>query len=124
MTVPRGRVLVAEDDVELRAVLVGSLRSWGYRVQETGSGTGLGHLLFGTGDEPPDLLVTDDRMPGVSGMSALRAVRIQGWATPVVLVTAFPDREVEEEARELGAVVLAKPFALEELHRLVDAALG
>ena len=115
-------VVLAEDDAELRTLLAQSLRSWGLAVREAANGAELARLLFGP-DDLPDLLVTDVRMPGPSGLSTLRCMRVEAWATPVILVTAFPDDALRAEARELGAVVLEKPFPIERLKRVVAQAL-
>ncbi|MEQ1508150.1 MAG: response regulator [Myxococcota bacterium] len=114
------RVVVAEDDDELRALVVRALRADGYAVDTAATGLELADRLFA--DEIPDVVVTDVRMPGVSGLAALRGIRARAWATPVILVTAFPDAALIAEAMSLGAVVLGKPFAIEDLRRLVRVA--
>jgi len=70
----------------------------------------------------PDLIVSDVRMPGWSGLDLLRFLRHRRSAIPVVLITAFGDRDTHERAARLGAAVLDKPFALADLRRAIDDA--
>jgi CheY-like chemotaxis protein len=70
--------------------------------------------------EPFDLLITDQQMPGCTGLEALARLRSIGYAMPALLITAFPDSEVRVRADRLRAVVLAKPFAVAELQDAVD----
>ena len=121
------RILLAEDDPDMRALLASSLRRRGYEVCEADSGGTLLARLFAdhaAGADLPDLVVSDVRMPGGGGLSALRSIRDRAWATPMVLITAFGDRELHREALDLGARVLDKPFDLGDLHRLVASALS
>lgn len=124
---PPPLILLAEDDPEMRRLLSASLRRRGYRVREAASGLELAERLFAdfdSGEDLPHLVVSDERMPGLTGLSALRALRKRAFATPVVLITAWGDASLHEEARALGAEVLDKPFDLEDLHRLVASALS
>jgi DNA-binding response OmpR family regulator len=114
------RVLLAEDDRELRRMLAGELRKEGFVVTE--SATGL-ELLEHLGDstrraQPVDLIVSDIRMPGLSGLAMVEGLRsgsrAGNWAIPVILITAFGDAEAHAEARRLGAVLLDKPFDLDD----------
>lgn len=120
-------VLLAEDDPEMRALLSHYLIRAGYQVIEAGSGTSVVRYLSNHGgdvDLPlPDVLVSDVRMPGLSGLEMLRAVR--GYSSiPVILITAFGDAEVHREAQALGAhQVIDKPFELDQLRAAVRAAL-
>lgn len=111
------RVLVAEDDPALRGLLVEALELEGYEVTEVASGLDLmtelreGHLA----SRGYDLVLSDVRMPGCTGLTALEFLRQHDWATPVVLLTAFGTLDAHEEARRLGAVVLDKPCDLDEV---------
>ncbi|MFH1016894.1 MAG: response regulator [Pseudomonadota bacterium] len=117
------RVLVAEDDDEMRKLITSSLRKDGYEVWEARNGmeflsylsafdTTISHY---TRKEPPDLIVTDVRMPGLSGLEVLEGLRQMNWAVPVVLITAFGDEATHAEAERLGVVaIFDKPFDLYE----------
>lgn len=113
-------VLLAEDDPEMRCILGRVLRGFGWRVWEVADGEEmLEFLAVGNGEggrrKLPDLIVSDIRMPGLSGLQVLESLRRTCWATPVLLITAFGDRDTHAEARRLGAAaVLDKPFSLHE----------
>jgi len=114
------RVVLAEDDRALRSMLAEELRKDGYQVIEAEDGTQLveriREWLVERRAEPIDLVVSDNRMPGWSGLTVLRSLRQRDWAIPVVLITAFGDEEFHREARELGAAaVFDKPFDVDDL---------
>ena len=121
----RARVLVVEDDEALRELIVARLRRDGFEILEAGSGDeALDVLTLASqslrSDDDIDLLVTDARMPGTSGLEVARLLREVASTMPVVLITAFPDGEVLDEVSRLGLYLVAKPFALD---RLSDAAI-
>lgn len=114
------RLLLAEDDDELRWSLTKLLEAEGFHVTALSSGTEVlehlgGKMLFDENFSPPDVIVSDVRMPGVSGLSVLEGVRQRGWKTPVVLITAFGDEDVRAKAMRLDATVLSKPIDLDRL---------
>ncbi|AUX42342.1 transcriptional regulator [Sorangium cellulosum] len=113
------RVLLAEDDRELRRLLASALRRDGYEVLEARDGNHLLELMgeaLVSGGAPPDVVVSDIRMPGKSGLELLSGLRRDDWTTPVVLITAFGDPETHAEAYRLGAdVVLDKPLDVDDL---------
>jgi CheY-like chemotaxis protein len=117
----RARVLVADDDAELRLVIKSVLKKAGYSVTEAADGNRLvdlmaDELLLRGGEHPFDLIISDVRMPGWTGLEVLRSLRAAGNRTPVVLITAFGDEKVHAEAASLGAATLLdKPFGLAEL---------
>jgi CheY-like chemotaxis protein len=118
-------VLLAEDDDMFRHLLSGILRRDGYNVLEAKDGTRLRRLveeLLQSGrDARPELIISDVRMPGASGLGVLELLRVYDWYTPVILMTAFGGPEVEARARQLGAAtVFSKPFALEDFRRRVQ----
>jgi len=119
------RVLVAEDDREMRAIVAAALRRLGYAVTEARDGaTAVDHigscLLHNTPD-PPDVIVADIRMPALTGLSVLASVR--ELDLPVILITAFGDDYTHALARRLGAVtVFDKPFDIDMLCAAVELA--
>ena len=125
---PRARVLLADDDFELRSLLSGELLQAGYSVTEVGSGTDLLDRLASDlieSNQPQfDLLVSDVRMPGWSGLEVLGGLRRAGLRLPVVLITAFGDPKTHRTAHKLGAVLLDKPFDLDDFRGAVAAELG
>jgi DNA-binding response OmpR family regulator len=64
------------------------------------------------GDQPVDLLVTDLRLPGISGLELIRQAQDINSQIRTMLITAFGSPEIEDRARDLGAVYLPKPFDL------------
>ena len=118
------RILLAEDDAEMRSMLSTALRSDGYEVVEASSGSDLleeiSMLLFRGEAIPADLIVSDERMPGLLGSEVLAGLRRARWPTPFVLITGFGDDDTHREAFRLGAsAVFDKPFDLDELRRTV-----
>jgi DNA-binding response OmpR family regulator len=116
----RARLLVAEDDPEMRALLAGYLRGEGYTVTEARDGgelrDHLGDCLLSGADIYPDLIVSDIRMPGATGLDVLAGIHHSGVITPVILITAFGDEETHRLGESLGAAaVFDKPFDLDEL---------
>jgi DNA-binding response OmpR family regulator len=122
------RVLVAEDDDEMRRLVVEALRRDGYEVIAVSDGgrllVTLAHALVGAaGAELADLMVTDIRMPVCTGMQILEQLRASQWRMPVILMTAFGDATTREHARKLDAVLFDKPFDLEDLRTAVASLL-
>jgi DNA-binding response OmpR family regulator len=113
----RLQVVVAEDDWEMRRLLAETLRADGYDVTDVKNGSELLEFL----DCPEAIrslhaIVTDVRMPGITGLQALAWLQhVSVLRVPVVVITAFGDRQVHEQAARLGADVLEKPFELDEL---------
>ncbi|NBD09978.1 MULTISPECIES: response regulator [Corallococcus] len=125
----RPRVLIAEDDREMRRMLVRALQRRGCDVHEVPNGRELlGTLtrgLAGVEGAAPDVIITDVRMPGVTGLEALARLRRVDWATPVILITAFGDAATHAEAMRLGAAfVFDKPFDLDVLCGAVTRLIG
>jgi CheY-like chemotaxis protein len=120
---PRRRVLLVEDDPEMRELMALALQGDGYEVREAADGLEALRLLGAEGNPGIDLVVSDIRMPGCSGLEMLQRLRGRPSQVPVVLVTAFGDRETHARARRLGAALLDKPFELDDLRELVFEAL-
>lgn len=121
----RLRVLLVEDDYELRRMVASVLRYDGHEVTELSNGQelvsyvlGLAPTAIGSGE--PDVILTDVCLPQRSGLSALEQLRAARVTTPVVLMTAFPERCEPNRAEQLGAVtLLEKPFDLDDLRMIV-----
>ncbi len=114
----RGKILVVDDEVELCALLNEFLTEKGYRVRTATSGK---EALVKVRQETPDAVLLDVRMPDMSGLEVLRAIRAMGTAVFVVMVTALEDETTRQEARQLGADgYVTKPFHLGDL----EARLG
>lgn len=124
------RVLLAEDNRELRRLLAAGLRRNGYVVIEAATGFELLERLgdLALRDEAFDLIVSDVRMPGPTGLVAVEGLRhatgAPGVATPVLLITAFGDATTHAEARRLGAVILDKPFDIDDFRACAASMLA
>jgi DNA-binding NtrC family response regulator len=115
------RILIVDDEATIRASLQESLTAEGYAVEDVESGEeALARCHAGT----YDLVVTDLRLPGVSGLEILRALRNQSNGTPVILMTAYGDEETAVKAIHSGAYsYIKKPFKLSDMKDTVKAAL-
>lgn len=119
------RIFVIEDDPALRALISIELRSVGFDVVTAADGGEFVAAIEGPGKEygirreEISVIVSDIRMPGVDGLTLLAQLRSAEWETPVVLMTAFGSFETSTRAAELGAVMLDKPFLLDELAAVV-----
>jgi DNA-binding response OmpR family regulator len=124
----RSRVLVADDDAEMRRLVAETLRRDDYEVVEESDG---GRLLvriaaiyaFEHTVDPFDLIVSDIRMPVCSGLDILKGLRDAHWTTPVILMTAFGDDETRRRAESLGALLFDKPFQMNALRLVVRTLL-
>ena len=122
-------ILLAEDDKEMRGLLTLMLRKEGYQVCECVDGLSLLDMLssFFLPDEEHenfDLIISDIRMPGVTGMEILMGANELEDFPPIILITAFGDKETHMQAERLGAVALLdKPFDIDEMLMKVRAIL-
>ncbi|MFL3021661.1 MAG: ANTAR domain-containing response regulator [Candidatus Poriferisodalaceae bacterium] len=115
-------VVIAEDEAIIRLDLREMLEEEGYVVVgETGRGDEAVQLVQ---EHSPDLCIFDIKMPGMDGLAAAREVSI-GRKAAVVILTAFSQRHLIEEARDAGVLsYLVKPFQREELVSAIEVALG
>ncbi|MEO6246001.1 MAG: sigma-54 dependent transcriptional regulator [Opitutaceae bacterium] len=115
------RILIVDDDRGQRSLLETFLRAQGYETQTAASGEAALQMLA---EQPFAMMVSDVRMPGMSGIETLRRVRQKHADLPVLLVTAFADIRSAVAAMRDGAVnYLAKPIDLEEFITSVRLAL-
>jgi CheY-like chemotaxis protein len=113
-------IMVADDDDDFRALIVAALQADGHSTIEARDGQELLELLAraqdGAASLRPDVLITDVKMPKLSGLGVLEAMRSARWNLAVVVVTAFSDESIDTFAVRLGANgVLHKPFAADVL---------
>ena len=115
------RILVAEDDEDIRVLVERIFAHVGVAVSSVADGAA---ALRGLADQPPDCLVVDLRMPDVDGMDVLSELARSGSTVPVVLLTASVEPEVEVQALAAGAVaVVRKPFQTKVLVSVVARAI-
>lgn len=112
-TTPTSRVLVAEDDPEIRKALERILDYEGYEVVSVADGAA---ALEAASEIQPDLILLDVMMPFVDGLTVCRRLRDHGNRTPILMLTARHELSDRVEGLDAGADdYLAKPFELEEL---------
>jgi|APSaa5957512622_1039677.scaffolds.fasta_scaffold13477_4 CheY-like chemotaxis protein len=113
------QVLLAEDDYEMRMLLAWSLNKQGYHVTECKDGNSLMKKVGSMPYESAqlfDLIISDIRMPGFTGLQVLESIRDYEGLPPILLITAFPNDETHKKARQLGALaVFEKPFEVDAL---------
>lgn len=116
------RIVIAEDEALIRLDLKETLEEEGYEVVGA----------VGRGDEAvelvrelhPDLAILDIKMPGLDGISAARQIT-EGRRAAVLILTAFSQRDLVEQARDAGAFYyLVKPFQKSDLVPAIEVALG
>jgi response regulator NasT len=119
---PARRVVIAEDEALIRLDLAEMLEEEGYAVVGQ---AGDGERAVALAEElRPDLVVLDVKMPRLDGISAAQRIAEQRIA-PVVILTAFSQRELVERARDAGAMAyLVKPFTKADLVPAVEMALS
>src|ERR1051325_5936730 len=116
------RILIVDDDIGQRSLLNSFLRGQGFETVTVESGE---RALEKLRAEKFDMMISDVRMPGLSGLETLRAARKEHINVPVLLVTAFTDIRDAVTAMRDGAVnYLAKPIDLDELLASVHQATG
>jgi AmiR/NasT family two-component response regulator len=116
------RVVIAEDEAIIRLDLKETLEEEGYVVVgETGRGDKAVDLVR---EHRPDLAILDIKMPGMDGLEAARIINKERLCGVLVL-TAFSQREVIEEARDAGALAyLVKPFQKNDLVPAIEVAIA
>lgn len=116
------RVVIAEDEAIIRMDLRETLEEEGYEVVgETGNGAEAIELVR---DLLPDLAILDVKMPGLDGLSVARMINDEKLCG-VLILTAFSQREVIEDARDAGALAyLVKPFQKSDLVPAIEVAIG
>jgi len=117
----QGRILFIDDDAAGREVALFNLRKAGYEVAAASDGGG-GLAAFAA--SPFDLVITDLKMPGISGMEVLRKLRVRAPEVPVLVITAFGNVETAVAAMKEGAYdFIGKPFHRDQLLLAVSKAL-
>lgn len=108
------KILIAEDDTETADYVTRGLTQAGHVVSRAATGP---DALFRATEEPYDALILDRMLPGIDGLSVLKALRAGGVHTPAIMLTAMSRIADRVEALENGADdYLIKPFAFSELH--------
>lgn len=122
MKAQKQKVLLVEDETIVRE----SLRDWliedGYDVECVESGE---EALERVKQEEFGVIVLDLRLPGIDGLQVFEQAKELKPETKGVIITAYPAKETQDKARSLGLIdYLVKPFKIEDLEKLIGAALG
>ena len=116
------RILIVDDDPGQRSLLNSFLKGQGFQTLVADSGD---RALEALRNQPVHLMISDVRMPGMSGLETLRRARQEHAVLPVLLVTAYADiREAVGAMRDGAVSYLPKPIDLEELLSIVKQATG
>jgi CheY-like chemotaxis protein len=126
LPIPLGneRILVVEDDLQVRAAVVGQVKSLGYAVTEAVDGTA-GLAAFEAASPPYDLLLTDVIMPGAMNGKALADEVKRRWPkTKLVFMSGYTREVIVHEGRlDERVLLLSKPFQRKELAQILREAL-
>ncbi|MFN3201898.1 MAG: sigma-54-dependent transcriptional regulator [Bradymonadia bacterium] len=116
------RILIADDEANLRKVLGMHLRKAGYKTQEVGDGqAALSHLE----EDAFSAVITDLRMPQLDGMGLLKAIQSRWPELPVIMLTAHGTVDTAVEALKAGARdFITKPFEKDEILKVVSKAVN
>jgi two-component system KDP operon response regulator KdpE len=114
------RVLVVDDEAQIRRALATNLRARGYDVDQAATGE---EALASAADHHPDAVILDIGLPGLDGIDVVRGLR--GWSTvPIIMLTVREDDTDKIEALDAGADdYVTKPFSMGELLARLRAAL-
>lgn len=114
-------IAVIDDDESFRVALVESLSSLGYGADGYASAE---DYIRAIEDKLFDCVVTDIHMPGTSGLDLMKLLAARGGTTPVVLITARSETNLEAKAAAAGAAcLLRKPFEINELIECIEGAV-
>jgi CheY-like chemotaxis protein len=115
------RVLIADDDLTIRALLGDMLADLGHDV--TAASNGMEAVDLAARDRP-DLIILDFLMPRLSGLDAMKTMRQRGLSMPIVLLTAISDASMRElEGVERADAVMEKPFKKRTLEKAIAKAM-
>ncbi len=117
----KASVLVVDDDSTHKRVLLTLLESWGYLAAGVDDGAA---AVERARENPPDLILMDIRMAGLSGIEALKQIKVYNPAIPILIMTAYSSVESAVEALKSGAYdYLTKPLDFDVLKITMDRAL-
>ncbi len=115
------RILILEDEAGFQLLLTEILTRAGYQVVSARSGL---EALKLVSNQKVDLLMIDNRMPGMTGLEFLKLLRAADDWSPVIVMTAYADIPVVVESMRMGALdFLVKPFDIETVVPLVERCL-
>ncbi|KPV42794.1 response regulator [Alicyclobacillus ferrooxydans] len=115
------KVLIVDDQFGIRVLLQEVLSQEGYTVSQAPNGQKALELVKA---DKPDLILLDMKIPGMDGLEILRNIRKMEVDTKVIMMTAYGELDLIQEAMEMGALAhFTKPFDIDELRQAVRAQL-
>jgi DNA-binding response OmpR family regulator len=113
------RILVVEDDGNIRRIMKDLLSMSGHNVYVAADGeTGLDYLQSDTFD----LIITDLGLPGINGWDLARASKRYQIDVPIISISSWQGKEAEEKTREYGIdIAIWKPFRIDQVHQAIDS---
>ena len=118
METDKKRILIVEDDEEMRSLLKDFFMEEGFEIDAVSNGSEAFRRLV---KEPFDLVITDIRMPGLTGLDILPGIKKLQPETSIIVITAFGSEEVHRRAFERGATAyLEKPIHFHKLRELIN----
>lgn len=116
------RVLIVDDEVRILAALRRSLRREGWQILTAETPAEALSLIA---DEPVDLVLSDHKMPGMSGLELLAEIGRRHPHTARILITGWAEAVTDQELREIGVqALITKPWDDAELKRILRGCLG
>ncbi|MGD7042961.1 response regulator [Jeotgalibacillus proteolyticus] len=110
------KILIVDDQFGIRILLNEVLNKEGYKTFQAANGYEALSLL----NEHPDLVLLDMKIPGMDGIEILKRMKKQREDIKVVIMTAYGELDMIQEAKDLGALThIAKPFDIEDIRQLV-----
>jgi two-component system response regulator (stage 0 sporulation protein F) len=116
------KLLIVDDEPKIRAMLADCLQQTALAIATAESGE---EALAKLAQDPPDVMILDVKMKGMSGVEVLRQVRASFPHIGVLIITGFDDERVEQDATRLGVLgVIHKPLMLSEVRQTIHEALA
>src|SRR3954471_8043613 len=110
-------IAIVDDEASVRTALARLLRLAGYEVRQYASGD---EFLVAVGVRPPDCVLLDVSMPGLSGIDVLSLLKARGIELPVILITATDQVDFMPQCPDMPKQLLKKPFSNDELLAAID----
>lgn len=112
------KILIVDDQYGIRVLLDEVFRKEGYKTFQAANGP---QALGIAEKESPDLVILDMKIPGMDGLEILRRIKALNQAIQVIMITAYGELDLIQEAMRLGALThFTKPFDIDELRQKVE----
>lgn len=121
MSTPEPKILVVDDEPNIRDLLTTSLRFAGFSIRSVGNGAAAISAVI---EEEPDLIILDVMLPDMNGFSVTKRLREAGYTSPILFLTAKDDTEDKITGLTVGGDdYVTKPFSLDEIVARINAIL-